>query len=206
MGDKSKPGATPSDDQTDDQTDDQQDRQDRQDRTDDVQIDGLGDAGKEAIRREREAARKADESRKAIERDLRAAQKRLKEFEDADKSESEKLAGERDTWQKSATDYRDRYRRVNAAELIRTKALDLGADPRRVDRIVRMVRPDVEYGDDGDDPTNVDALVTALKKSDADLFAPVVGKGDGGAGGSGKPKQGTATAILRKHLYGERAG
>jgi len=198
MADDTKPGATQG---NDDQTDNTDDTTNQDDDLDKVQ--GLGDQGKEAIRKEREARAAAEKSRKETEKQLRETAKRLKDFEDKDKSEAEKLAGERDTWQKSATDYRDKYRKAAAAEVIRSEAVKAGADPRRVDRIVRLVRPDLAFDKDGDDPTNVETLIRDLKKSDADLFAPVnPGKGDGGAGGGGKPKPGGATAVLREYLRG----
>lgn len=192
MSDNTKSDAT-SDDTQNDKTDDQTDKQD----DDADQIEGLGEAGKVALRKEREARAVAEKSRKDTEKQLRDAAKRLKDFEDAGKSELEKATGERDTWKESATDYRDKYRKANAAEQIRSKALELGADPKRVDRIVRLVRPDVAFGDDSDDPTNVDALVAGLKKSDADLFAVAVGKADGGAGGGGKPKDDPNAGLRR---------
>jgi hypothetical protein len=183
MSDDTKPGATQGDDQQDDQNDQHQ--------HDDLdKVDGLGDAGKEAIRKERERAASAEKARRDADKQIRDLSKRLKDFEDKDKTEIEKATGERDEALKTVAEYRDKYRKLSAAEVVRTEAIRLGADPRRVDRIVRMVRPDLEFDDDGDEPTNVKTLLAELRKTDDDLFKPVVGKGDGGAGNNGKPKSG----------------
>lgn len=144
---------------------------------------GAGDGLKTALEKEREA-------RKTAEKTLRDKAKRLAELEDAGKTEAEKLAAERDTYKESSTSYRAKYRDVHAREVVRTEALQLGADPKRVDRIVKMVRPDLAFDDGDDTPTNVKQLLSELKKTDDDLFRPVVGKGDAGAGGGNKAKTG----------------
>lgn len=155
---------------------------------------------KSALKAERDANKPLQALAKKRGITVQALVKELSEAADAGKSEFERLTGERDTLKATADTYRDKYRKATAAESIRSEALTMGADPRRVDRIVRMVKADVAFDDDDDTPSNIKALLTDLKKSDSDLFTAIVGKGDGGAGNNGKPTEGNATAVLRKAL------
>jgi hypothetical protein len=148
--------------------------------------DDANDAGASGLR---SALDKERDARKAAERARKAAEKRISELEGAGKSELTRVSEERDALKTTAEDYRTRYRTVAARESIRAEAIKLGADPTKVDRIVRMVKADLEYDDDGDDPTNLSKLLTDLKKSDEDLFKAPTGKGDAGAGNRTRPKE-----------------
>lgn len=189
IGGGSGEGDPPADDDPKDDTDDNPDK-DIDDNKD------LGDAGKKAMKAEREARRTAeaasvaaDKALKAAEKELRAIQKRLKDLEDADLSESQKVAKERDDLAERVKGLATKAREANGREAVRGAALKLGADAKRLDVIWKIVRSDVAY-DDEDEPNNVQAVLAALKADHPEEFKPVIGKGDGGAGGGGKPKQG----------------
>lgn len=190
MADDTKPGATQGDDQNDDQQDDNNQQ------NDDIQIEGLGDAGKEVIRKEREARAVAEKSRKDAEKQLRDVSKRLKDLEDAGKSETQKVIDERDALKEKVAALATKAREANGREAVRTQALKMGADPKRLDVIWKIVRSDVAY-DDEDEPNNANDVLAALKADHPEEFKPVVGKGDGGAGNNGKPKDDPNAALRR---------
>lgn len=190
MADDTNPGATQGDDQT--QADQQQNQQ-----ADDLdQIQGLGDAGKEAIRKERERAANAEKARKDLDKQLRDANKRLKDIEDAGKSEAQKIADERDALRDRVDALAKKAREANGREAVRGAALKLGADAKRVDVIWKIVRSDLAYGDD-DEPSNLNDVLNALKSEHPEEFKVSPGKGDGGAGNNGKPKDDPNAALRR---------
>ncbi len=92
--------------------------------------DALGDAGKKALDAERKNAREA-----AKERDALAA--RLKEFEDRDKTESQKLADRADAAEKRATELETRALRLEVAS-------EKGLTTAQAKRLVGVTREELE--------------------------------------------------------------
>lgn len=109
---------------------------------------------------------------------------KLQKFEDRDKSELQKAqdavaaaAKERD---EALTALRaERAERVVIAAASKANAI-------RPDAVVRLVRDDIAYGDDGQ-PTNVDAVIVKAKKDYPELFRAAAGGADSGAGGTTPP-------------------
>ena len=92
--------------------------------------DDLGDAGKKALDAERKNARSA-----ARERDALAA--RLKEFEDRDKTDQQKLAERAEAAEKRAADLESRSVRLEVA-------FDKGLTPAQAKRLVGSTREELE--------------------------------------------------------------
>ncbi len=142
---------------------------DGQDDQNTTQNDELGEKGQAAIKAERDARRRA-------ERDLKALQSRLAELEGKDKSDVERLTGERDAAGKRAEEALTKLRNANARTAVYDEVGSL-ASPRA---IYALIRDDVEF-DDEDQPTNVAELIAREKKADPSLFRAAAGSGDGGA-------------------------
>lgn len=106
----------------------------------------------------------------------------FKGFEDANKSEMEKLAGERDTYKTQAETLMQRYREVNARVALQdaVSAMSNVYDPSTV---VDLALPLLEYDGDGT-PTNIEDALNTLKERRPKLFPAAAGSGDGGKGGA----------------------
>jgi hypothetical protein len=133
--------------------------------------DPVGDAGKEALRIERAARANAQKQ-------LKAAEERLKEIADKDKSELEKATERATEAEKRAKDAETKQLRVEVA--IKKKL--------PVDMAHRLV---------GDDQDALEKDADKLLKS----VAPVAGGLDQGARGGGKPK--SMNDVLRSALTGQ---
>lgn len=145
---------------------------DQTDQTDEQQSqDELGDKGEKALKAERDARRKA-------EREARALRDKVAEFENANKSETEKAATERDAALKRAEAAEQKVRNSNARAAV-YEAVGSTASPRAV---FALIRDDLEF-DDEDQPTNVTELIAREKKADPTLFRASGGSGDGGKTG-----------------------
>lgn len=72
-------------------------------------------------------------------------------------------------------------------EAVRSAAKRLGATDDSVNAIYRMVKTDIEFDDEGK-ATNLADILAEAKQIAPQLFKPIVGKGDGGAGAHGKAK------------------
>lgn len=189
MSDNQNADATSADDQQNSQSNDQQSN-------DIEQIEGLGDKGKAALQKERERSSNAEKARKEMEKANRDLAKRLKDIEDRDKTETQKIADERDALKERVETLAKKAREANGRESVRSAALKLGADAKRLDVIWKIVRSDLAYGDD-DEPSNLTEVLSALKSEHPEEFKVITGKGDGGAGNNGKPKD-DPNAALRK--------
>lgn len=132
----------------------------------------LGEKGKAALDSERNA-------RKAAEKRAKDAEKRAKTLEDAQLSETEKLKKRADDAEALSSSATDKLRRANLLTALAEAGLE-GAKAKAAARLL----DGVEY-DDSDEPSNLDAALTAAKAEYGDeLF-------DGAApasGGRGKPK------------------
>lgn len=137
--------------------------------------DGLTDAGRAAIAREREAAKAA----KAEAKDYRD---RLKALEEKDLPEAERTAKERDTLRSDNERLTNELRQERLTNAVVMAASRLGfADPADAVRLI-----DVEYDDD-DKPKDVDTKLAALLQSKPYLkstMARASGSGDGGNTGA----------------------
>lgn len=137
--------------------------------------DGLTDAGREAIKREREAAKAA----KAEARELAA---RIKALEEKDLPEAERTAKERDDLKSTNERLTAELRQERLTNAVITAAARLGfADPADAVRLI-----DVEYDDD-DRPRDVDNKLAALLKAKpylASAAARPSGSADGGNAGA----------------------
>jgi hypothetical protein len=156
-------------------SDDQQDQTDQTRRDAASTSDGTSGADdraelKEALEKERKAARDAAKQIK----DLQA---KIAGFEDRDKSDAQKLIEERDALkaerEAAVTRARSKAGKAAALEAARTaNALEPLA-------VYALIRDDLEYDDD-DEPTNLDALLAKVRKSAPRLFQQGAGSGDGG--------------------------
>lgn len=101
----------------------------------------LGEAGKKALDVERSA-------RRAAEKAVADAQVKIKEFEDRDKSETQKITEERDALKTENS-------RLAIENLRRDVALEKGIDPKAASRLVGTTREELE--------ADADALAEVLK-------------------------------------------
>ncbi len=145
----------------------------REAQTDDPSTDDpRGDVKSE---RDETLARLSSERKEARDR-ARKAEQRLAELENAGKSELDKLTGERDALRERVQTQQQRLGRASVIEAA-TKAN--AVVPRA---IYGLMRDDIEFDDDGE-PTNIDALIAALRQDDASLFKASAGSADGGKRG-----------------------
>lgn len=120
----------------------------------------LGDAGKRAIQSERDA-------RKAAERRAADAEAKVQEFEDANKSETERLAGQAGREKKRADEADARAVSAEAKALRLQVALDKQVPAELIDRLRGETKEELE--------------------ADAEALMALVGSGDGGKGGATPP-------------------
>lgn len=125
---------------------------------------------KSALDKERTRARQA-------EKDLKAAQTRLSQIEDKDKSDVERLTGERDAAAKRAEEADIKLRNANARVAVTEAATNAKAISAAA--VYALIRPDLEFDDDGE-PTNVAALLAQVQRKEPLLFRAANGSADGG--------------------------
>jgi hypothetical protein len=129
---------------------------------------------KSALDKERTAARDASKA-------LKDAQKRLAEYENKDKTDTERLTAERDALKTQAETALQKLQLANARSAVTEAATKANAiSPRAV---FSMIREDLEFDDDGE-PTNVAALLKQAQADEPQLFRKSGGKGDGGETGA----------------------
>lgn len=176
-------------DQTDQRDADQTDATTDQTTDQQQQTDDLGDKGQAALKAERDARKKA-------ERELKSLSARLAEIENAGKSESEKIAERLKAAEERATAAELRLRAANGQRAVTDAASKHGAISTKA--VYALIRDDIEYDDDGE-PQNIDALISAARKDEPQLFRAAAGSGDGGKTG---PSGDTAdmNAQMRKAL------
>jgi hypothetical protein len=145
---------------------------------------------KSALSKERKAARDAAKQLKSI-------QAELDEIRNAGKPESEKLTTERDAAIKRAEAAETRAREANAKVAVSTAAAQANAI--EASAIFPLVSAQLEYNDD-DEPTNVDDVLAAAKKSYPRLFKAAAGSGDGGKRTTGEVDVKPGVERLR-HAY-----
>lgn len=142
----------------------------------------------------RDARKQAAAERKK----LQPLEQRLTEFENRDKSDSERLTAERDRLAKDLEERETRVRDLTARQAV-YEAADNAATG-KVDRVAvyKIVRDELEYDSDGA-PTNVDAVIAAAKKDHPGLFPATPGKADAGSRDSQSgPEPQTPTERLQR--------
>lgn len=128
---------------------------------------------------------------RALRRENARYRKAAKEAEDAEKTELQRLTGERD-------DYKGRYEALEAkyresrAESAFIEAAGK-ANARSPKTLFRAFKSDIEYDDDGN-ATNVADLIATLQQDEPDLFRHP--EGDGGKGKT--PTSNDMNALIRK--------
>lgn len=150
----------------------------------------LGDAGRAALAAERKAKRDA-------ERQLKAAQDQLKQYEDANRTETEKATAAAQAAEQAAGEWKSRYEKL----VTRASIVDAAAKARAVDPevVYSLVRDDIDLDDDGN-PVGVDKAIAQLAKTKPFLFNTTPGGArDVNAGGTYALNDGDA---LTKALLG----
>jgi hypothetical protein len=140
------------------------------DETQDVETTTTTETGKDgtafdAARAQRtiEQLREEIKASKATAKELSVAQARLKEIEDKDKSEVERLAGTARETSEKLTAAEQRARDLAIRLSVERAARKLGFIDE--DDAYRLIDRSTVEMDDGGDPTNVDALLAALAKA-----------------------------------------
>jgi len=144
----------------------------------------LGDAGKRALESERA-------QRKEAETKLADLTKRIKDYEDRDKSESERTQEKLAELERERDDARKELEVTRLSIEVQAEAAKAGA--KYPDAIVRLVNPaDVDRDKDGK-ARNLDKLVASVRESYPDLFKGRAGRGDAN-GGTQNPDAGGSDA------------
>jgi hypothetical protein len=103
-------------------------------------------------------------------------------LKDGQKTEFQRLEGERDTYRTKAEELEQRYRSAVASSAVKDAASAAGAiSPKAV---YALIRDDVEFDDNGE-PTNIADLIAQAQQDEPQLFRASGGSGDGGRGGNG---------------------
>lgn len=144
----------------------------------------LGEAGIKALQTEREA-------RKAAERRASQAEEKVKQFETAGMTETQKVTAERDDYKAKWEQLTSQVAERDARAALTTAATKAGATaPGAVAQLADLAM----YRDKG-----ADQAVAALRTTYPDLFRPA-GKADSGAGKGGNPP--SFSDVVRKALIG----
>lgn len=105
--------------------------------------------------------------------------KRLTEFENANKSESEKLVADRDNATKRAEAAEQRTRDLLARSAVYDAAADANVPANGFKAVYALIRDDIDFDDEGE-PTNIADLMKQARKDAPLLFPAAQGSGDGG--------------------------
>ena len=124
----------------------------------------------------------------------------FKTAEDSQKTALERAQDAAKTWEQKYGDTVTELQKERAEKAIRDAAADANANPQRLSAVFRLVKDDIEYGDDGK-PKNVADLVAKAKKESPEWFRAANGSGDGGKGGD-SPKD--ANALLNQFIRSSR--
>jgi len=142
------------------------------------------------------AFEKGDKLPSKIEKELKELRTKVADADGASRSEAEKLAQQLVDLQAKMDESSSRGQARIAKAAIKAAAASAGAT--YPDDIPKLIEPgDVEFDDDGE-PTNVDRLVEALKKSRPALFGTrTPGSGDGGPRGGAASGADGMEGLLR---------
>lgn len=132
---------------------------------------------------------------RALRRENAKYRKTVKEYEDSQKSDLERLTGERD-------EFKTEYERV-MSELrdLKTQGVFTDAAARANARapktLYRAYRDQLQYDDDGN-VTNLDEVIAAAKQDEPDLFKPSTGHSDAGRPGDSTGDKPTINSFFRQ--------
>jgi len=144
--------------------------------------DKLGDSGLAALRTERDA-------RKAAEKQLRDAQAKLAAFEDANKTEAQRLSDNATKAEQRATAAEQRLTEALARQAVIDAALTAGTIDAESVTILALADGTVTVGEDGQ-VVGAKQAIDRLVKSKPHLFRPAsAGTRDATAGGTTAPAQ-----------------
>lgn len=177
-------------------TEDAQDASSADQPADQSQDDRSNDFGTlpEWAQNEIESLRKRSATYRTRAREHEAASQKLKQLEDAAKSDLERLQGERDELSTRVKDLEARYRDSVAESAFIDAATKANARSPRT--LFRAYKGDIDFDDDGV-PTNVAALVKKLQKDEPELFRQETGSANGGAKGEKAGDQSNITSLIR---------
>ena len=136
--------------------------------------------------------KETQEEIRALRRENAKYRKAAKDATDAEKTELERLSGERDDYKSRYERLESQYRETRAEAAFIEAATKANARSPRT--LFRAYRADVAYDDDGA-PTNIADLVATLLKEEPDLFR--IPEGDGGKGGDSVANDDFNTMIRR---------
>lgn len=141
------------------------------------------------------AALKAErDARKRFEREFKQVSGRLTEYENANKSDLEKLVSERDTLREELSREQARVRSIRTEAAVRDAAESAGSINARL--VWRLVKDDLEVDETGTVVNLAEAIAQA--KADApQLFGPG-GKADGGRPASAPAGPPSMTELIRQ--------
>lgn len=144
--------------------------------------DKLGDPGLNALRSERDA-------RKAAEKQLRDAQAKLSAFEDANKTEAQRLTDNASKAEQRATAAETRLTEALTRQAVMNAAIAANTIDAETITLLALASGTVTVDDNGE-VTGADKAIAALTKSKPHLFRPAnAGARDATAGGSTTPAQ-----------------
>ena len=124
-------------------------------------------------------------ARKESEKAAKALQDRLDAIEERDQTDLEKAQSRVTELEKHYGEATTQLQQERAEKAIRDAAASAGARADRLPSVYRLVRDEVEFGDDGK-PSNVAALIEQAKTDAPEFFQRVSGSGDGGKTGDTK--------------------
>ena len=122
--------------------------------------------------------------------------------ENAQKTEAQRLQDAAKAWERKYGEAARELQAERAERVIRDAAATAGARPDRLPSVYRLVRDEVEFGDDGK-PSNVAALIEQAKTDAPEFFQRVNGSGDGGKTGDTTVEVAPGMARLA-HAYKEK--
>lgn len=118
---------------------------------------------------------------RALRKEAAGYRKKVEDYEAANQTESDRRQAALKAAEDRAATLESRLRDLSARSAVTDAATKANAiSPRAV---YALIKPDLEYGDDGE-PTNVDALLKQAIKDEPSLFRAANGSGDGGKGGA----------------------
>ena len=117
------------------------------------------------------------------------------ELEDATKTESERLTGERDRFKSEVDQLRDELRNLRSESAFLEAAREARA--RAPKTLYRAFRDQLEYDKQGN-PTNIADVIAAAKDDEPDLFHAATGTSDAGRKGDGDGTVKDINALIRQ--------
>lgn len=132
---------------------------------------------------------------------------RLQAFEDKDKSEVEKAAGERDKAQQRLSETEARLRAMAIRVSVAETASAAGIAPENVKAAMRLLDPASIALDDAGEPTNTEAALKALVKEFPLLAATASGDGSTrkAVPATGRASNGTSTTDIDQRVQQAKA-